>query len=550
LLFGFIFDLLVSPGIEGDALQNLDCDVLVIGSGAAGLRAAIAAAEKGLSVCVISKGLPGKASCTIVSAGVFAAAPQDASTEGHLRQTLQAGRGINQRELVEVLVAEGPARLREMTEWGIKAAWREGCLYAGGRPPIWGEEIIRCLLDRCKTLGCRFIGGLAANRLRHAQGAAVVLAQSAVSGRWLTICAKAVVLATGGAAALFSRHDNPQRMLGEGYALALEAGAVLQDVEFVQFYPLGLAEPGLPPFLIPPKLAHHGRLLNSAGEDILEKYDIRELPAAEKARDRLSRAFFEVINNEAPGEVWLDLRGVTEEEWLSDPFSASTTKLLGKRYGAMYRPVRIAPVAHHMMGGVRIDVDGATRAAGLFAAGEATGGLHGANRMGGNALTETLVFGARAGVSAAKWAAASGPPPIERLLKEIEPADYDKSAADPVVTSRNLRRELRELMWSQGGILRERAGLSRALEKLEEIKAEIPAPSVTKDPHEAQCLLELRLAARTAGLILRAALQREESRGAHFRADFPEQQDERWKGHLQVRLTSGGQERWDFNRSV
>lgn len=527
-------------------MQNLDCDVLIIGSGAAGLRAAIAAAEKGLAVCVVSKGLPGKATSTIVSGGVFAAAPQDGSTEGHLRQTLRAGRGINQRELVEILAAEGPARLREMTEWGIKADWRQGCLYSGGRPPIWGEEIIRCLLGRCRSLGCRFIGGLAATRLKHIRGAAVVLAQSAVSGQWLTICAKAVILATGGAGALFLRHDNPQRMLGEGYALALDAGAVLQDMEFVQFYPLGLAEPGRPPFLIPPKLAHHGRLLNHAGEDILEKYDIRELPAAEKARDRLSRAFFEVISNEDPGEVRLDLRAVTEKEWRSDPFSASTIELLGKRYGAMHRPLRIAPVAHHTMGGVCIDVDGATRVPGLFAAGEVTGGLHGANRMGGNALTETLVFGARAGTAAAKWAATADPLQSERLAREIEPGDSETSAAKPGSTSRDLRRKLRELMWSQGGILRNRAELSRALEKLEEIKAEIPGPGLSQDPHETQRLLELRLAARTAGLILRAALKREESRGAHFRQDFPEQQVEQWKGHLQVRLSSSGKEQWSF----
>ena len=165
--------------------------------------------------------------------------------------------------------------------------------------------------------------------------------------------------------------------------------------------------PGTAPLVIPPRLADRGLLVNDDGEDILKKYGIDERPAAERARDRLSQALFRKFIETARG-IFLDLRDVTEEKWLSDPFSASMRHILGDRRGALDRPLRVAPAAHHTMGGVRIDGKGATSVPGLFAAGEVTGGLHGANRLGGNALSETMVFGARAGNSAADWAKGSG----------------------------------------------------------------------------------------------------------------------------------------------
>ncbi len=164
-------------------------------------------------------------------------------------------------------------------------------------------------------------------------GVGGVEAFSQSSGEWITISGRAIILATGGASALYSRNDNPNRMLGDGYRLGLEAGAVLQGMEFVQFYPLCLSGPGVPPLVIPPKLADHGRLVNDHGEDILEKYSIHERPAGERARDLLSQALFrEIARNERT--VWLDLRDVSEQEWCDDPFSASVERILGNLYGA------------------------------------------------------------------------------------------------------------------------------------------------------------------------------------------------------------------------
>ena len=526
-------------------MDHFSCDVLVIGSGGAGLRAAIACREKGLDVCVISKASAGKGTSTIVSGGVFAGTAEGKSTQGHLTRTLQAGRGLNQQELVEILVEEAPGRLNELIEWGIKGESRRGYLYSKGAPPMWGREITQCLLAKCRALEVRFVDSLVVADLNMEEGRANVVAYHVESEKWLIISARALVLATGGAGALFQRHDNPRRMLGDGYVLALNAGAVLQNLEFVQFYPLGLAEPGLPPFLIPPRLADLGRLNNGKGQEIHEKYNITERPAGERARDRLSQALF-MENYRLDEEAWLDLTEVSEAEWQKDPFSSSTRKILGDRYGAASKPLRIAPMAHHIMGGIQIDTHGVTSVPGLFAAGEVTGGVHGANRMGGNALSETVVFGKRAGDAAAQWAADSGqssgqidPDLIGRFLEQ-------SSKAGIKIDSAKLTRHLQEIMWRDGGILRNQTGLAQTLDTVKNIQDQISESSLESSPDDIQRVLELRSAALTAELILEAAQKREESRGAHFREDFPDQDDENWKGTLQVQRSSKEELLWKF----
>jgi succinate dehydrogenase/fumarate reductase flavoprotein subunit len=526
-------------------VDQLTFDVLVIGSGAAGLRAAIAAREKGLEVGVISKAAPGKATCTIVSGGAFTGTTQGDSPRGHMDQTLQAGRGINLKALVDILVTEGPQRLKELVDWGIKARFHKGSLYAAGRPPLWGEEIVNCLLAKNKSLETRLMGGLLVADLKIHRRQAGVICFSTKSNRWLVIYAKAVVLATGGAGALYRRHDNPKRMLGDGYVLALRAGAVLQDMEFVQFYPLGLAEPGLPPFLIPPRIADSGKLYNNRGENILDKYKIHERPAGVRARDKLSQALFKEIYR-LKEEVWLDLRGATDADWQRDPFSASTREIFGERYGAMHRPLRIAPLAHHVMGGVCIDPEGATSVPGLYAAGEITGGLHGANRMGGNALTETVVFGARAGASAAAWARGKSPSSSRSLFKDWEQSILESRQNNARMDLARSMHSIREILWTDGGIIRNEQGLHRALDEVEAMRVAACGYGFGDNPKELQRILELRFACQTAALILQAALQRKESRGAHFREDYPQQDDEKWCGHLQVRLSSQGGAAWSF----
>jgi fumarate reductase (CoM/CoB) subunit A len=244
--------------------------------------------------------------------------------------------------------------------------------------------------------------------------------------------------------------------------------------------------------------------------------------------------------------ISLDLRHVTEEKWQSDPFSASMRHILGDRLGALSRPLRLAPAAHHTMGGVKIDGMGATSVPGLFAAGEVTGGLHGANRMGGNALSETLVFGAKAGNSAADWAKRSGPEERRSVLRRL---DEQVGALESIRGGQSgLLDRIRKIMWEEGGIVRNEAGLWQALGNMRDIIGSFsfsgPASKKTLTPAQVSAI-ELRSAARAATLILEAAIRRGESRGSHFRQDHPEQNDRQWLGHLQVRASPDG-DVWEF----
>lgn len=526
-------------------MRQASFDVIVIGSGAAGLRAALSVREAGLSVCVVSKASPGKSTCTWFSAGVMAGSAGADIRHTHLQRTLATGRGLNEAILAGILVEEAPLRIDELIRWGIHADVINGYLYAKGRPPVLGEEIVRCLLRRNEALGTCLWGNLVVTDVLAGNDVAGVNAYEKSSGEWVVLTAGAVIIATGGASALYLRTDNPRRILGDGYRLAIEAGAMLQDMEFVQFYPLCLSDPGTTPLVIPPRIADRGRLINDDKEDILEKYGITERPAGERARDLLSQALFkEIYRNHK--NVWLDLRNLSEDDWRVDPFAASLRGLLCKRHGAGERPLRVAPAAHHSMGGAKIDATGATSVPGLFAAGEAAGGLHGANRMGGNALSETLVFGARAGSAAAAWVNRSGGGSRQDLLKELGERARKWSYGTPV--GGELKDRLRKIMWEDGGIIREEKGLSRALGAVKEIQNEASASSSKSELYGKELLdsIELRSAARVATLILEAALMRRESRGAHFREDFPGQNDAQWQGHLQVHLTPGGENVWQF----
>ena len=527
-------------------MRTQSYDVLVIGGGAAGLRAAIAAGEAGARVGVLSKGSPGKKTATILSGGFFAGSTDDKTAASHRRQTLAAGRGINQVELVKILVDEGPERIEELIDWGIKAEASGGRLFALGRSPLLGRAIVDCLISRCSHLGIEFLPRRVVTAVSPRLPGFAATACDAGSGEWNRFIGKAIVLATGGAAALYERHDNPGRMLGDGWLLALDAGAVLQDLEFVQFYPLGLFEPRRPAFLIPPRLADLGRLYNDSDQDIFTKYGISERPAGERARDKLSQALFAEVYRDNRA-VWLDATSLSEAQWRGDPFSAATYDILGDRYGARHRPVRVSPIAHHTMGGVVIDSHGGTDIPGFYAAGEVTGGLHGSNRMGGNALTETMVFGRRAGQAAAAFALRTATVRSEAVDDgESRPAPASRTggkaqAIDPFL----LLKDLRRAMWLHGGISRTAGGLEELLSVLRTMKARLN-DAAPPDPRRVARLHELRFAVRAAELIAGSALRRAESRGAHHRRDCPVQDDERWQGHQQVSLDPGGSLKWRF----
>lgn len=514
-------------------MQIMDCDVLVVGSGAAGLRAAIGAKEAGLDVIVLSRGFPGKATCTGLSGGVISAGP---CVQTHLERTLLAGRGINRRDLVQILCEDTPARISELQGWGMKGEMREDFIFAQGRAPALGEEIIRCLMEKNLELGTRFIGKIKGVALAAENNSWALLGLNA-SNEWRAFSSAAVVLATGGASSLYLRNDNPGLMIGEGCRLALDAGAALEDMEFVQFYPLCLAEPGHGPLVVAPYIADKGILINESGENILQKYQIEERPAATKARDQLSQALFtEIYRNRQ--QVYLDLRSIPEEQWRKDPFSASLKHILGVRCAGFKKPLSVAPAAHHTMGGIAIDGDCSTCVPGLFAAGEVAGGVHGANRAGGNGLCEAVVFGARAGKSAADFAGGAGRrKPNGDMINEMRMEWGSLRLTEP-----GLFKRLQKVMWEYGGILRDNDGLLHGQAQVLEIAASIrDFPGETGEAGA----IELLSAARIAWIILKAAQKRTETRGSHFRDDHPERDDHQWHGRLQMRQSPKG-DAWEF----
>ena len=488
---------------------------------------------------------------TIMSAGVFSGNVGGKTAQDYRRLTLNSGKGINDSELLDALLQDTPTRLNELLAWGMNAKFGEGLLSIDG--VIWppGKEIVRCLLARARSAGVKFLSRLTAFSIICKDGYTGILAWSSSRKTWIVLTARAVVLATGGGSALYLRHDNPRMMMGDGYALAFESGVMVQDMEFVQFYPLILAEPGLPLLLFPPTLLEIGKLTNSSGQEIREKYQILEKPAAIRARDTLSRALFKEIQREGR-EVFFDLTGVPRDTLIEDSFLASTWEKLGGDARGLSRPLMVAPAAHHVMGGVCVDANGSTSIPGFFAAGEATGGVHGANRMGGNALTDTIVFGARAGETAAAWAVAQAGrkiPSVDRDLLANVPDFSQKKQSKHGSAAPDLKNRLQQVMWLHGGIMRNREGLEQALIEVQKIHSEAEQLIPAGGRGGVQEIIELRLGTITALLILKAALRREESRGAHFREDFPDQRDDTWLGSLKVRLSPEGEEMWSFAAS-
>ncbi|MDP6342485.1 MAG: FAD-binding protein [Alphaproteobacteria bacterium] len=524
-------------------METLRADVWVIGSGAAGLMAAITARLDGADVAVVGKSGPGKGTSTTFAVGAFSGPWEGLSEEAYKERVLTAGRGLNETDMVDIAAAEAPARFQDLIDWGLTNKSAPGVFMAlpkddpGDRIPVWGREIVRCLVAKAQEVGVRFVDNLVVRSIAAGADGVCLRAYGARRRRWLELRGGAAILAAGGAGALFLHHDNPQRIGGDSHTLAYEAGCVMQDLEFVQFYPVAIAEPDKPVFLIEPEGADLGHLVNADGEDILDKYDITVRPAATHARDALSQALFQEIEQH-DGAVYIDLTHVAKETWCANPISATKWAYLDANFNAWKQRLRVAPVAHFSGGGARTDLDGATSVPGFYAAGEAAGGMHGANRMGGNALTECLVFGHRAGAAATAFAqgrdqGARAPAPAPTLETGEPQADPD-----------DLRTELRQVMWQYGGIRRDAEGLATGLAKVRDIAAQAARTRGINEPRRLEKFLETQLAAGAAELIIQAATRRQESRGTHARADYPASDDENWRGHLKVERQADGPHWW------
>ena len=500
-------------------VQHVDTDILVLGSGGAGLRAAIEAEKQGVKVTVVSKSSAGMMSASVVTNGYFKVAVGGATKEEHYRATVDAGKGLSDPELVKVLVEEGPERVTELDRFGVTIQTLRGMASCGDDPQVRGLGFIQPMVKYLRDRGVEFVDNCIISKLLT-DGDRVIGAVG-FKEEPMIFSAKATVLGTGGCGAIYPRTDCPATILGDGYSLAYEAGASLRDMEFTQFVPVGLAEKAHPLVIIYGDLVDKGRILNSEGEDVVAKYRIMNRPLTTMARDQLSVAMMrEILDGRGiDGAVQLDAVQVIKERGLEKLVAVDAQRKALIKAGIEEKPIKIAPVSHFTMGGVQIKPDCSTGVTGLFAAGEVTGGVHGANRIGGNAMTEIIVFGARAGASAAAYASKQGKPDLKHLF-EPELREYNRIMENEPLEA--TLPKLKKLMWAHVGVVRNGQGLSNAIRLMNEQEASAQCSGAIKSV-DVKGLIETRLAIKTARLVADSALTREESRGTHFRTDYSEQ---------------------------
>jgi L-aspartate oxidase len=498
-------------------------DALVVGSGIAGLRAAIGIAGAGGRVAILTKDSPTDSSSDKAQGGLAAVLSDDDEVSLHYQDTLQAGDGLCHEGAVRVLVEEGPARALELIEWGARfdregarlALAREGAhskrriLHARGDST--GREIVRALVEKARAdPRIVLLPRMFSVDLVLAGGRCVgLVAIDERTGDLAVLRASAVALATGGAGQVYRETTNPAQATGDGMAMAYRAGAEMMDLEFVQFHPTALCLPDVPRFLLSEAMrGEGGRLLNVRGERFMVGID----PRAELApRDVVARGIVAEMRRTGHSCVFLDMTALDPARVRERfPTIAATCARYGLDIGRDRIPV--APCAHYMMGGVKTDLWGRTAIPGLYAAGEvACTGVHGANRLASNSLLEGLVFGARAGD--AVGGDRNPPPPSGPEA----PGDGSILSIDPKAAAAACER-LREVMWEEVGIARFAAGLERAVRAILELETGLAPRAVSRAGLEARNMLFV------GRLIAESALRRRESRGSHFREDFPQRE--------------------------
>jgi succinate dehydrogenase/fumarate reductase flavoprotein subunit len=507
-------------------VKEFTTDVLVIGSGGAGLRAAIEAEARGADVIIVSKSPTGMKTASVVTNGWFRAAVGGVTKEEHYNATMAGGKDINDTALVKVMVEEGPSRIMELEKYGMALQTHNGMISCGDNPNSRGLGFILPMVNYLKERGVKLVENCLITKLLKVDGK--VVGAVGLQDEPVVFKAKAVVLAAGGSGGLYTRTDVPISMTGDGYALAYEAGAVLRDMEFIQFLPVGLAEPGQPLIPVYGPVVEEGRIINVDGEDLVAKHNITARPLALMSRDLLSRALMREVaeGKGVDGAALIDATEVIKEHGM-ELFRNQGHRNVMEAVKVAERPIKVAPLCHFVMAGVRMTPDGETNVSGLYVAGEVAGGVHGANRIGGNAMTDIIVFGARAGAAATSYAEGasitdvSADPEIKRIQAkrgESEPED--------------LHGMLRELMWTHVGVVRGGETLNEALNMLAVLGEETDS-SKGADTAAVKRLLEAEMAIMASVLTTKAALARKESRGTHFRLDYPESSDE-WEMTLDM----------------
>ncbi|MDA8169901.1 MAG: L-aspartate oxidase [Nitrospiraceae bacterium] len=503
-------------------------DFIVIGSGVAGLRAAIELSRYG-DVTVVTKDIPTESSTEYAQGGIAVALSDEDEVGIHYEDTLRAGDGLCREQAVRVLVEEGPELIRELISWGAEFD-KEGSKLAFGleaahsrkrilhsKGDSTGKELERALISKVRTIPN-------IKRLPFAPAIDLIVENGNCFGAFVALernpvamLARATVLATGGTGQIYTITTNPQVATGDGASIAYRAGAVLQDLEFVQFHPTSLFLPSAPHFLLTEALRGEGGLLRNVKEErFMGKYS----PDMELApRDVVSRAILSEMQQTKSGHVYLDIRHMGED-FIRRRFPRVYSTCLRYELDITKDLIPVCPAAHYHMGGVKTDVNGRSSLHGLFAAGEvACTGVHGANRLASNSLLEGLVYGKRAGAAAFKYSVSKSE--VKAMEKRVELKFLPHSIPD----HDEIRGDLRRTMWQKVGIIRDERSLKEALEEFAGWRYILEKSFFTRRELELKNMIQLAM------LITEAALLRQNSVGAHYREDHPQKTGD-WMKHV------------------
>ena len=569
-------------------IQEKKYDVLVIGAGAAGMRAAIAASDEGANVCLVSKSLLGKAHTVMAEGGAAAAlgnADERDNWKVHFRDTIKGGKHLNNWKMAKIHAEQAPERILELERWGaVFDRTKDGKInqrnFGGHRYPRLahvgdrtGLEIIRTVQDRVihqENIDI-FMECTVANIITENSQAVGALAYYRNNGELVAIHAKAIVVATGGIGKAYRVTSNSWEYTGDGHSLAYLAGADLQDMEFIQFHPTGMVwPPSVKGTLVTEGVRGEGGvLLNNKGERFMFNY-IPEAFAAETAKDEkeandwlkgkegamrppelltrdvVAKAIMKEVKEgrgSPHGGAFLDIANRRDADYIKKklPSMYHQFKELGD-LDITKEPMEVGPTTHYMMGGITVDAEtGASSLKGMYAAGEAAAGLHGANRLGGNSLSDLLVFGNIAGRSAANFALSTEEISVSKgKIKKTANAILDCFSEIKSENPYHLHQELQDIMEMHAGIVREEESLNEGIEKLKDLIERAENAKATGDrsynPSWHLCL-DLKNMLITSLAIAEAAKERRESRGGHTRLDYPEYDNE--LGSLNIIIRKG-----------